>query len=35
MSVFGAVIDRQQNGSRGQALDEAIKDCLGLGVEPV
>ena len=33
--VFGAVVDEQQQPGRRQALDEAIEQRLGLGVDPV
>ena len=33
--VFGAVVDEQEKPGGGQALDEAIQEDLGLGVDPV
>src|SRR5262249_45574566 len=33
--VLGAIVDQQQETSRGQALDQAIEQRLGLGINPV
>jgi hypothetical protein len=33
--ILGAVVDRQQQASSGQALHQAIEERLGLGVDPV
>ena len=33
--VLGAVVDEEQEARRGQALDEAVEQRLGLGVDPV
>ena len=35
MAVLGAVVDEEQEARRGQALDEAIEEGLGLAVDPV
>ena len=35
MLVLGAVVDEEQEARRGQALDEAIEQGLGLAVDPV
>ena len=33
--VFGPVVDEEQDAGRRQALDEAVEQCLGLGIDPV
>ena len=33
--VLGAVVDEQEQAGGGQALDQAVEDRLGLGVDPV
>ena len=35
MLVLGAVVDQQQEAGSGQALDQAVEQGLGLGVDPV
>ena len=35
MLVLGPVVDEEQEAGRGQALDEAVEQRLGLGVDPV
>ena len=35
MAVLGAVVDEEQEARRGQAVDEAIEQGLGLAVDPV
>src|SRR5882724_5209312 len=33
--VLGAVVDEQEQAGGGQALNQAVEDRLGLGVDPV
>jgi hypothetical protein len=33
--IFGAIVDQQQQAGHGQALDQAVKQGLRLGVDPV
>ena len=35
MLVLGAVVDQEQAAGRGQALDQAVEQGLGLGIDPV
>ena len=35
MLVLRAVVDQEEDASRGQALHQAIEERLGLGVDPV
>ena len=35
MLVLGPVVDEEQDAGSGQAVHEAVEQCLGLGVDPV
>src|SRR5215813_2432639 len=35
MAVLGSVVDQEEQTGRGQAVDEAVEQGLGLGVDPV
>jgi hypothetical protein len=35
MQVLGTVVDQQQQAGARQALDQAIEERLGLGIDPM